>query len=298
MQSLLKLLASTIFNRQWFRQFGIGLTGMTCCMLGLLVALGATVFPDFRDAMDWLARTLWLDRLWNIGDAVTPIDNLKQLFLVFGAALLARAAFDRGPEGRLFQTLECELVIFGILFYLPIPSEILLVLRLSVTVIGASVLYYLGFLKGTYNKIGAVGLEALGIGYSFGSNEGMFIGGFLLTIYCAEAYFREQSFINALWLGLNGPFAGASLALCILPFVTTMENQFNVVMYCLIAGLFYPFVLIEHELRSRANRKAVEDGAILIAEPTYPGAPTIYRAVCPCCRRDWPEVKGTHAARA
>lgn len=159
------------------------------------------------------------------------------------------------------------------LFYFPIPATLLLGIRLSVTAIGGWMLYSSGFLSGKMNKIGALGLEALGVGYSFGSNEGMLVGRCLLTIYCADGFFREQSFLNALWLGLNGPFAGVSLALCVIPYLDTFDHKLGFSIGCLLFYLSFPFILVQEELNHLFNKMAVGEGAIIITESSYPGAP-------------------------
>lgn len=228
-----------------------GLFGMSLCLAALLIDVSVGMVPEFAQEIEAIASRARVDAALSwIGSPLGSEPAIRQLMLLFGAAFLFLAALSKGPKGRLFQILEGALVIYGVLSFLPLPTIPAYAARFLVSVGMFRMLWKFDLLKGGIDKIGAVGLECLGIGYFFGSHWWFLAGGIFLTIYCAYWQYREPGALNALWTALNGPFAMASGVALILHYDTsmTLSNKIQLAFSAIVfLGGVAPFMMIANE---------------------------------------------------
>ena len=229
----------------------VGLTGMTACLVALLLDMVGLINPGAHAVIASIAQSIGCSHLVILGSAVkNEVDVIRQLLLLFGAAFLFLAAMSKGKAGRLFQILEGALVIYGILSFIPMPHNAAVISRLFVSGVMFTTLWRLRLLDGWMNKIGASGLECLGMGYLFGSHWMFAVGGFLLTIFCANGYMKNPSLLDGLWTALNGPFAMASVTVIVFrhsPDLLPGDKAWLVVTLIGMFGGFLPFALIAQE---------------------------------------------------
>lgn len=111
------------------------------------------------------------------------------VLLEIGALLLFLSALTRGKEGRMYQVLEAAVVVYGVIYFLPWSVEAKVILRICCSAGIIFTLWKLRLFRGTMSKLGAAGLEFIGVGQLFDSSFSFAIGGWMLTIYSAVAVY-------------------------------------------------------------------------------------------------------------
>lgn len=262
-----------------------GPIGMLFCLVPLFLGMLEVAAPQYSSWVGRLAEGLGTTALPSVAaGTLSASKGMNQVLLTIGAAFLFLCALARGRSARLFQILEGALIAYGIISCLEFPYILGFLMRGSVSVGMWVLLWRSGLLANRIDRIGALGLELLGLGYLFAGstqNWSFFVGGVLLTVYCGHWAVREPNFINYLWTALNGPFAAGALAVEVVR-LTTHWDQGDAVNFCIAAiflGVALPMALIQDALEERERDPTI--ATVLVAP--FPGHPLI--RACACCRR-------------
>lgn len=113
---------------------GFGISGMICCIVGILAQAVMRIAGSDYDPT-----------------------TFKMLSLKLGAFLLLISALLAGKNARMFQVLEASAIVFGAIYFIGLDTTTNLVIRIAGTAILMVVLWQAGLLRGSVNKIGAVG---------------------------------------------------------------------------------------------------------------------------------------------
>lgn len=226
-------------------------------MLGLTIDIVGRLGPSWGERMNTFARAAGVAELPGIGgDLMSPSTVLRQLTLTAGALLLFIAALSQGRKGRLFQILEAALVVYGVLSFFPLPLSSTTLVRVGVSVAMFVALWRMKLLEGRIAKVGAAGLEALGLGYLFGSYWFFMVGGIFLTIYCGYFLAKEPSLLNGTWTALNGAFGAAAAVVLLLnatPSLSVGAHAFLAASIVLVGGIAVPFLVVHQVKQKRAS---------------------------------------------